>query len=306
MNTILCFGDSFSGGGTLGVPLSRYYPAELKRRLTKLGCRVRVRGLARSGRCSDYKAHGALDVGNLGQRIREAFEFDKEQIAAMATILIGANDPGSDPAINTATTTMNMRASMMGLKFGADEIVDGQANLPAASAFGARKVVYTDTSTTGGAALPSGADGMATITGAYTDGPSVWECRYGAAGELGWGRVATSDTDATHISRLVVISLPFLNYSGGDTLETPYAAYNDTTGVRKAQIDAAAAEGAVYCNLHAYLKARIVAGVETINSYSWHVADGNQHLNAHGHSLVAELLSQTIQAQTGWLDDLKA
>jgi len=114
------------------------------------------------------------------------------------------------------------------------------------------------------------------------------------------------------VTRIVILSLPYLNYSAsaGDTLATPYATY---ATVRAAQLAAQVAAQAahptatiVFCDLYAYLRALIVAGTETQGSFSWHVADNNQHLNAAGHAYAAAALLATIQAQSGWLTALSA
>ena len=99
----------------------------------------------------------------------------------------------------------------------------------------------------------------------------------------------------------MVIGQHYLNYSsGGDALATPYADYDDVTGIRAQQIAAAAAEGGVYVDFYTYLKARIQAGTDTQGSFTWHIADSNVHLSEYGHQLLADLLATTIQNQQGW------
>jgi len=296
MRSIVWIGDSLTHNITLGVALSDMPPAQLAKMMRLSGYSVRVRNLGRSGRTT------AVGSANMGTRFVEAFQFDANP-PAIGIVWGGANDPGN--GISTAQTTTNLRAILMGWKFGATAIVAGQANLPATGQIGERRVVLADTSANGGAAQVATSIGLAAIAGAYTDGPSVWECRSCAAGELGWGRVATSETSATHISRLVVVGMHYLNYSGGDTVSAAYAAYDDATGVRKAQIDAAAAEGAVYADVYADMSGRIEDGSETQNSFSWHVEDGNQHINEHGAAIVAKVVFDAISAQTGWLAALR-
>jgi len=294
MTTLAAIGDSLTHNITLGVPPSRLWPAALTAQLRRLGLPVQVRNFGRSGSTT------ALGGTNMLTRFPALLEFDTP---ALAVLWGGANDPGN--SIPTAITRNNLQSLIRGLKFGASGAVAGQASLPAAARPGERQVVLSDTSGTGGVPLPANAPGLPTLGGTATS-PTVWECRFGAAGEAGWGRVANASTPATHVSRFIVLSMHYLNYSGGDTLATPYAAYDDATGVRKAQLDAAAAEGAVYGDLYSYLKGRIVSGVEAQNSYSWHVENGNQHLNAHGMSLVAQCVLDAILAQPGWVDALRA
>lgn len=100
------------------------------------------------------------------------------------------------------------------------------------------------------------------------------------------------------VSRIMVIIAHYLNFStGGDTLTTPYASY---VSVRNAQQAAANAHtGVVFVDLYNYFRNRIVNGQDTQGSFSWHVADANQHFNAYGANLVAQCILASIQAQ-GW------
>lgn len=300
--SIVVIGDSLTHNIILGVPIYASWPAVLARILRGKGYNVCVRNLARSGRTT------ATGGSNMGDVFSEAWQFDPVNIPKIAIVMGGVNDPGN--GITADLTRANLRAIIMGWKFGADQIVAGFANLPARALIGSRKVVLSDSSTTGGAALPSGYPGIATVTGAAASSPTVWECRYSTSSELGWGRIAASATTPTHISKIIVVSAQYLNYSSMDTVATPYAAYSDTlgvpyssSGVRRAQIDAAADESVVYCDFYDLLKQRIVSGVETQNSYSWHVETGNQHLNAHGESLCASAVFASINSQ-GWLSSL--
>jgi hypothetical protein len=101
----------------------------------------------------------------------------------------------------------------------------------------------------------------------------------------------------------MVVSAQYLNFStGGDTLSTPYASY---VNVRNAQQSAANAHaGVVFVDLYSYLRNRIVNGQDTQGSFSWHVADANQHFNSYGCGLVAQCILEAIQAQ-GWDSKLK-
>lgn len=108
----------------------------------------------------------------------------------------------------------------------------------------------------------------------------------------------------------VIVSTQYLNYStGGDTLSTPYATYATLRTFQQAAATARAAAypGRVaYCDLYAYMRNLIVNGTETQGSFSWHVADANQHLNVLGNQYVAAAVLATIQAQPGWLAALQA
>lgn len=238
--------------------------------------------------------------------------FDAPEIAVVAG---GVNDPGA--SITSADTTLNHRSIIMSLKHGArgDGVspavsVTGQANLPTLGMPGQRYVVESDTSTTGGAAAWA-ASHAPTITGTAS-GPTVWEHRYTAPGELGWGRVAVASTPPTFVKKIVVLGAPYLNWTaGGDTLATPDAT---RAAVRAAQTAAVTAENVnvggvptvVFADLYALMKARIQAGTDVNfastaydQTKSWHATQNNQHFSAYGHTLAASAVKAAIPAE--WL-----
>lgn len=217
----------------------------------------------------------------------------------------------SSPATGTITlrlqTQRNLRAMIKWVRFGCIGAYRSEADLPASGQPGDRYVVLYDTSSTGGVAAGSGQ--TTTVTGSVSsDDPTVWEYRNGRAGVAGWGRIAkvgTAYDSARGCNRIIVVGNHYLNYSsGGDTVGTPLAVYDDVSGIRSQQAAAATAEGVVFANLYNFLKARIQAGTDTQGDYAWHYADSNIHLNAYGNDLVAELLYQTIAAQSGWVSAL--
>lgn len=177
------------------------------------------------------------------------------------------------------------------------------ANLPGRCLRGQRMLVMVDSDATGGAIETVGL--TPTVTGNVgAGGISVWECRTKHSGVRGWGRVSRGDgtTPFTHVNpaHIFVVGAPYLNWaSGGDnhSTSTVYALYDDVTGVRKAQIDAAAAEGAHYNDLYNYLLARILAGLDTQgDSTSWQTGTSNQHLIPPGQSYCADGLVTDILA----------
>jgi lysophospholipase L1-like esterase len=109
-------------------------------------------------------------------------------------------------------------------------------------------------------------------------------------------------------SKVIVLNTQYLNYSSsGDTTGTPYATYATLRPFQKAAVDSFASSNpgqVVLCDLYTYMRALIVAGTETQGSFSWHVADSNQHLNVLGNNYVAAAVLATIQAQTGWVNSL--
>ena len=244
----------------------------------------------------------------------------QHEVPDVAILAIGVNDaPGG---IAVGTTRRNLQAMLMALKHGAmgngagmgtPVYVAGQANLPATGALGQRYVVLADTSTTGGAAARSGQQ-AATIGGSATGDDAgnkvtVWEFRYPLAGEYGWGRVATRTTAPTVVKHAVLVPPPYRNFTtGGDTLTTP----DTTLATLRTNISAAVAAenvavggtpSVIYCDLYAFLKARIQAGTDldfSAVSYdqtrSWHYVTNNQHYSAYGHALQAQKVAADIAA----------
>ena len=215
------------------------------------------------------------------------------------TVPAGLGSPATGTIRLRMQTKRNIRALIKWAKFGCIGSYRSQADLPSDGVDGDRYVVLSDTSTTGGIAAVA-SDQQPTITGsADSSDPTVWELRRTCSGETGWGRVANASTkyfSGANRPQVFVLGYHYLNYSAnGDTQSTPYALYDDVSGLRKQQIDAAAAEGATYIDLYAFLKSRIAGGLDTQGSYGWHVADGDHHFNVYGHSLVSECVYQAIQ-----------
>lgn len=100
------------------------------------------------------------------------------------------------------------------------------------------------------------------------------------------------------VSRILIVSAHYLNFStGGDTLATSYASYVPVRAAQQAAANAHA--GVIFVDLYNYFRNRIVNGQDVQGSFSWHVADSNQHFNSYGAGLVASCILTSIQAQ-GW------
>lgn len=108
---------------------------------------------------------------------------------------------------------------------------------------------------------------------------------------------------------VVIGNTQYINWSsGGDTLTTPGATYATLRTFQQAAADALKAQhpGKVaYADIYGAMRQRIVDGTDTQGSASWHVSDGDQHLNAYGERIIAEIMRATIEAQDGWLDALR-
>lgn len=109
--------------------------------------------------------------------------------------------------------------------------------------------------------------------------------------------------------KVLVLNTQYLNYStGGDTVDMPYATYSTLRGFQLEAVSSFATSNpgqVVLVDLYAYMKSLIVNGTETQGSFSWHVADSNQHLNLLGNTYVHDIVLQTIQDQDGWIADLQ-
>jgi hypothetical protein len=204
------------------------------------------------------------------------------------------NDPASDGltidgatwVYSQASTQLYTQALALAIKHGAygDTITSGssfaatQATLPATGRRGERRVVLSDTSTTGGTAALDPSQ-TATITGTVTaSGPAVWEFRRRRSGEPGWGRIAVSATAPTVCRRVVLIGTNYKNFAadGAGSLAANSAGRRDTTAtpepwyaqVRAAMQAAATAENVlvggkasvVYADLYGYQRTMIVGG----------------------------------------------
>jgi lysophospholipase L1-like esterase len=109
---------------------------------------------------------------------------------------------------------------------------------------------------------------------------------------------------------IVVLDTQFLNYStGGDSIVLPSPTYATLRSFQLAaanQLIAAYPGRVAYCGVYQYMNDLIVAGTVVAHSFSWHVADSNQHLNALGEGYVAAAAMATIQAQPGWIAALQS
>jgi lysophospholipase L1-like esterase len=301
-------GDSLNLSYAWMVKAHQYWPEVLAALLRGQGYSVKARNWGNSG---DTTTNMIARMACLTRPQPPQFVFPAPaETPALCTIWGGANDPGG--SIATATTQANLQALVKGVKFGCLGTQANVAALLATGKVGDRYVVMSDSDSTGGVAALS-ADQLPTITGPLSAAQTVWEFRLPLAGNAGWGRVATAGTKPTHCSKVLVVSMHYLNWSsGGDTQSTPYANYNATTGVRSAQIAAAAAESGgaalapsgnvIYADIYTPFYNRIQQGLDTQGSFSWHVADQNVHLNPYGNVLVAQFLLAIISAQPGWLN----
>jgi lysophospholipase L1-like esterase len=108
---------------------------------------------------------------------------------------------------------------------------------------------------------------------------------------------------------VIIGNTQYVNWStGGDTLETPGATYATLRTYQAAAADAliAAHPGKVaFCDIYTHMRNLIVDGTYAQGDAAWHVADGDQHLNAAGEAIVADAMYATIAAQPGWIDALK-
>lgn len=322
-HTLAATGDSQTDPAATGVGNlpSQTWPSVLARTLRDRGASIKARNFGHAGFTSTQNLANVAGM----------FLYDTPDLAIIYTAV---NDPGN--SITQATTQANIQAKIRALKHGVTGpgnctgavTVATEASLPANGRPGQRYLVLADGSSTGGvtadAAMVTAGKQVATITGAGGGVMNVWENRNPLAGVRGWGRVATAATTPTVVKRIVVVSANYLNFSsGGDTPSTDYATY---ATVRTAQAAAVTAENVniggvasvVFADLHAFQKARIVAGTDPnfsadtaivahtayTQALSWHAADSNQHHNHYGQWLVVQAILAVIP--TAWLTALGA
>lgn len=246
------------------------------------------------------------------------FQYDTPTVNVLP---IGVNDPGT---LTTSQTQINLQAMILaarhravgkGAGLGAGVSVANPAALPAGGRKGQRYVVLTDDSTTGGVAAWD-ASHAATVTGTVTaDGNgqkiTVWENRYPLAGANGWGRIAKrgSAPSPDGVPKIVVVTPPYRNFTtGGDTPSTPLSVNADIRTAMQAAVTAentsvGGAASVIFCDLYAWMRQRIVDGVDldfsTVShdqTRSWHYTQNNQHYSAYGHSLQAQKVAVDIKA----------
>lgn len=298
--TIVAIGDSFCKNYATGVRPDEMWPAQTAKLLRDLGANCKALNYGLNG---DTSGTQVSKVGVLN-RISSCFWYGEQRIVPeLVVILVGTND--TDPSV---TAQANIEACIIALKNKCvdpqksdtngliNAVVTNPSNLPAGKPTGTRYLVKSDNSTTGGIASAD-PDGPTTLTGTLT-GPRVWYCRSPQAGESGWSRITPLNDG---VSRIVVMSYGWLNYSGGgDTL----AGGESHAVERAAQSAAATAQSVVFYDPRIYMRTFVNSGAEGIElsgTFSVDPTGGNSHPSAHACYLYAKGLVATIQAQNGWL-----
>lgn len=288
---IYCLGDSITLNYQGGVLPSNHYPSRMAKHLRTSGANCFARNLGLSGFTStQLLAVVPNDLQFVSSISPRGVSFE---VPIIATVMIGVNDPGS--GIVQATTQSNIQQIIKAIKNGVQGVVAAPTNLPAYQPGGfapfvpnvTRYIVTADNSTTGGYNVGSPLS-PPTVTGDLSGAPvpRCWVYRNAQAGVAGWSRVA-DNTDATvGCQNILILSAHWLNFAnaGGDTLGADYATY---VPVRAAQLAAANAESVPFFDLHAYLRAQIVAGVVGDSSGAWSAWANNQHPNSLAHETYA-------------------
>lgn len=320
--TVLVQGDSHSAYiTTQGGRPDQQWHQQMAELLTAAGINLRVRSFALAGATSS----GVLS------RQHQSFLYDDP---SLAFLYVGVNDPGN--GIDAQGTQKYIQAIVKGWKYrvmgrayetyvdgerqwrGQDTDtawVAGQASLPANGSAGQRYIVLDDTSTTGGVqddTRDGEHDLVAGTISADSNGQkqTVWEFRNTRAGEYGWARVATNETEPWGIDKIVVVSTPYRNTGtgGADDIDTPLAA---NVLVRDAQVAAVDEENVtvdgldtvVYGDIYDAFRQRIIDGKDPDFSggdpadlaVSWHNQEADQHLNPYGKRITAEVLTDLIR-----------
>lgn len=290
---ISILGDSLSNNLTTQVNLADFWPTLLQLLLNEAGASVRVKNCAISGNTTGQM------VGRLPAMVQNG-------VPMLAGIFGGVNDPGATGAGQAArvltspapTPTVFTVTTGKGALFSAGSWINVNDTSQNAGA-GARKIqsVVGDviTLTTDLTLAPTGGDGS-------TTGDIIRPDTYKNIGEMIDYLVAAG------CAYVFVVSAQYCNWVSGtgdvtvSGVTTPYAKY---VPVRAAQSAIAAAKSVPYVDLYAAMRDLIVAGTVTQgNDAYWHVAVGDQHLNAQGQSIVAAAVFSAIEAQSGWIDAL--
>lgn len=262
---LVCIGDSHTYNATLSVFPDEFYTAVLAGLLNANGCNVTGYNRGSSGNTT-------------GQMLARVSTLP---VADIAVIYGGTNDTQYASTVQvspTPTSTVFAVAAGKGANYqpGTYVTVGAESALILS--------VATDTITLA-AALANGAPASGTAVAIDT------QTNLTAVGNA---------IRAAGCTRIVYGLMHYYNYSsGGDTHSTPLTANVTMRGLQSAA--AAAVTGAVTCNFWTWMDNLIQTGAATQGSYSWHVLDGNVHLNAAGELILAQALYATIAAQTGWL-----
>ena len=273
-STFLCRaeGDSLTFNGTY-LSLAQYFAALLQPVLQGLGCALAVVNAGVSGRTTA----GILVAARLAPTVRSG---------AFANIFGGTNDLNHQTTVQASpspTTTVFAVGAGVGQFFLANTsmLINGVS----------RAILSVSTDTI-------------TLASALPDPPVA-------------GQTAVIDTvqnlidiglamKALGYTRLLIGTHPYLNYTtGGDTLAAQQSlALTTRTAQNAAYASLASSSGAVLVDFYTWMRSLIVAGTVTQGSFSWHVADGNVHLNAYGEQILCDCLAAAIPQ--AWIDALQA
>lgn len=320
------FGDSLTLSGKYRILPSQHWPSLLAERLNASTGDLIVRNWGEGGGTTASSRGSGSNI--VPSRIAQFGFGPHRRIPWLISIGYGINDPGA--AISQATTQLNLEALIMASKHGATGIVAAETSLPSDQAPGARYVVLTDGSSTGGCSAPSHSGLTPRITGIQT-GPTVWECRFAGAGVNSWGRVAIATTAPLWCQRIIVVGTTYHNYpsdagdnvawSGGSLSAFRYTegtssvsgsaavTFATYSGVRAAQAAAVNAQDngesagkVVFANLYEYVSRRISEGLDAQGSGLNHFggpATNNIHWSSLGHGVAADCVLQAVKT-AGW------
>lgn len=264
-----CFGDSHTYNVTYLTGYSQYYPSLWQERFRLNRANVSVRNSGQSGDTT----------GDVLVRANARAAPSRPSIGLVyaGTNDFGAANIGTVQASPSPTTTVFTLDAGKGARFpvGVAVLVNGESRIV--------QSVSTDQLTLSVA-----------LSGAPSAGASVTLDTQTNLVAIGNRLIALGYT------RLMVGVQHYFNWSSsGDTVATPQAS---AQLIRAPQIAAAAALNATEVNFHTYMRSLIVAGTYVQGSFSWHVADGNSHLNAIGEQLLADCVLSKVPV--GWFPAL--
>lgn len=265
----------------LSIGSGRQWPTILNDLLLAAGCHVAVRNYGRSGADSSGDNYYLLYRHNwtLYPRVPE-----------VTVIWIGTND--YNHGLSTAQTTANVETAILWSLWGCAGYAATESALPSGSPPGERRVVAADST--------------------HGNAHAVWKAVDLRGGTDGWRYLAGLGDEADGgCPKILVVGMHYRNFyaapkdvtTGGVTTWEQH--YEDTRVALQAAVTACAVgnAGVVYWNIGQVFAQRIIDGLDTQGSFSWHPADGNQHLNAYGNQIAAQAVYDEL-SDLGWLEAL--
>jgi hypothetical protein len=330
---IVCLGDSLTGAYYLGLRMDQMWPEALAAKLRAQGCLVQARNwgiggnksidaLARAAVTGTYEVPdavflwigvndpvltaAALAQGGAGNVDVGAHDYSVTYVGSFSGVT-GESPPGKHGTITVATSASQVNLTA---------IPTGPTGTTS------RKIYRSKAGTTTPLYLVTTLGDSTTTT--YTDNTA--DASLGAVQASPYLtelliRAMIDSWVAAGVSRIMCLTVEYMNVNGGDTPSTPYVPFSGinpaVSGAVTNRQAAYPAASIVLCDLYSYLR-NIVANSPAGNNVvtfggvtytiaqgdaQWHVASSDQHYNALGQELVARAVMAAVP--NAWLTALK-